>query len=253
MIEIFPEREIFLSLLGFDIRWYGLLYVLAFASAWYLAPRLAKYRGLALTREDWLEIFTWAIGGVLIGGRLGYVFLYEPGYFLANPGEILAIWDGGMASHGGMAGVALALWLVSRRLRVDFLKLLDVLVVPAALGLALGRVGNFINQELFSPPAAAFYAVGKNLLVAGVSYAVLRLTPSNSPRQSGGHALSGGRTTAAFLISYSALRFLVEYVRIQEWPLLFGVTRGQLYCLPLFLLGLWLWRRSVKRKMQNEK
>lgn len=237
MIELFPEREIFLSLLGLDVRWYGLLYVAAFGLAWCLAPVLAKYRELTVSQENWLEVFTWAIAGVLIGGRLGYVLLYEPSYFWANPREILAIWDGGMASHGGMVGVGVALWLVSRRLRIDFLKLLDVLVVPAALGLAVGRVGNFINQELFSPPAAAWLAVGKNLVVAGISYGVLRLTPSDSP-------LARGRVVAAFLISYSGLRFLVEYVRVQEWPLILGLTRGQLYCLPLVLFGLWLWRRS---------
>ena len=225
MIALFPTREILLAIGTFEVRWYGVLYIAGFVLAWYLLPRLQKYRGLNLSKDDWMYLMAWAIGGVVIGGRLGYVLLWEPTYFLANPTEVLAIWDGGMASHGGFVGVGLALWLAARKMNINLWKLLDVIVVPVAMGLALGRLGNFINQELFNPSVLALLAVTKNILVAGGAYWVLRT------KKTVGYPL------AAFLLSYGVLRFGIEFIRVQEIVGYAGLTRGQLYTLPILVGG----------------
>lgn len=217
------------------IRWYGVLWVVAFGGVAYLIPRLQKYRGLQLSREDWWYVLAWGMFGAVIGGRLGYVWLYEPGYFSAHPGEIVAIWQGGMASHGGFIGVGVALWWAAKKLNINFLSLLDIIVVPAALGLALGRVGNFINQELFNPPGLAWLAVGKDILIAAITY--IFLTKNKTP----------GSVLGVFLISYGILRFLIEFLRVQEFSGMLGLTRGQLFTLPVILAGSLLWLKLKKQ------
>ncbi|MEK7556636.1 MAG: prolipoprotein diacylglyceryl transferase [Patescibacteria group bacterium] len=266
MIALFPSREVVLEVGVLMVRWYGLLWVLSFALAAYLLPRLSKYRELKLTHEDWRIVLAAGITGAVIGGRLGYILLYEPGYFVERPAEIFAIWDGGMASHGGFVGVGAALWWAAKKFKIDVLSLLDVIVVPVALGLAVGRIGNFINQELFSPPALAWFAVIKNLVVAGVCWWYLVRT-SPTLKQSGfsfvrrgTSPLEGevgrqrpdevsGQVFSLFLILYGLLRFLVEFVRVQEFPGTFGFTRGQLFTLPLAAAGvlLWIWLGQKQR------
>src|SRR5262245_54348329 len=110
MISFFPSREVALSIGSFSLHWYGLLYFAAFVVAWYLLPRLQKYRGLNLSSDEWSSILSWAVVGVIVGGRLGFVLFYEPSYYLSHPLEIFAVWKGGMASHGGFIGVALAMF-----------------------------------------------------------------------------------------------------------------------------------------------
>ena len=270
MLQLFPAREIALALGNFEIHWYGVLYIAGFALAWWLLPKLQKYRGLALTRDQWLELITWCALGVIAGGRLGYVLFYEPAFFLSNPGQMIAIWDGGMSSHGGFIGVAIALGLVARHFKIELLALLDVIVVPVALGLALGRVGNFINQELYLSTAAHLAAIGKNLLISALCFLSLKsgwhrgVRPEILRNSEGPHAKHGGsgtvakssgespvtgpapgQTLALFLILYAILRFLTEYWRVQEFSGAFGLTRGQLLTLPVLLAGvmLWIWLR----------
>ncbi len=185
MIELFPSRTIALTIAGFPIHWYGLMYLAAFLLAWYLLPKIQKWRGLSLSRDAWSTLLAWGVIGVIVGGRLGFVLFYEPTFYLSNPLEIIKVWQGGMSSHGGFIGVGLALWLFARKQKINLLDLLDVIVVPVALGLALGRVGNLINGELYGiestlPWAMSFpdveglrhptqiYAILKNLIVAGV-------------------------------------------------------------------------------------
>ncbi len=257
MLAFFPSREIVLYLSGFEIRWYGVLYVASFLLALYLLPRLQRHRGLQLPLEDWLVVVTWVAVGIVVGGRLGYVVLYEPGYFAAHPLETLSLWQGGMASHGGFVGVGFVLWMLSRWYRWDLWKLLDVAVVPVALGLALGRLGNWINQELYVSNLAHMVAVVKNLAIAGVMYwhlratswgfsgAAQRQTLSSSPGVTERLGRVGsGRTLALFLILYGILRFITEYLRVQEWPAVVGLTRGQLFTLPIVAVGVWLWVRK---------
>lgn len=229
--------------------WYGLLYFAAFVVGAFLIGRLQKFRRLNLTIDQrWWLVITLMIG-VVVGGRLGYAFFYEPTYFWLNPWFIPAIWQGGMSSHGGFVGVAIGILIFSYLCKLDAWAVADVIIVPAALGLALGRLGNFINQELYgtittlpwgiSVPGEEgmrhpiqLYAVGVNILIALGCFAVLR------------RISKPGSVTAVFLIAYSLARFLLEYWRVQDYgwvaigPLLF--SWGQIYTVPLLISGLWL-------------
>jgi phosphatidylglycerol:prolipoprotein diacylglycerol transferase len=226
MIALFPSRQVALDLGSLHVHWYGLLYVSALCLAWWLLPRLQHYRLLVVTRQQWLELITWALAGVLLGGRLGYVFFYEPSFFWQHPEQIFALWAGGMSAHGGIIGVAIALWVGCRQLHINYLRLLDVVVVPAALGLALGRVGNWINQELFIATTAHVLVIAKDVLLAGVVYVFLR------------RCTTPGSATAAFLLGYGLLRFGSEYLRIQTVEGVLGLTRGQVLTIPAFIVGL---------------
>lgn len=249
MLELFPERTVFITIFNFPIRWYGLLYVVAFALSITALPRLQRFRSLKLGYGEWVEIIAWVALGVLAGSRVGYALLYEPGYFLAYPQEVFQLWRGGMSSHGGFVGAGLALWWAARLQRVPWWHLADVVTVPAAIGLALGRIGNFINQELYGritqlpwgvmvPDAAGLrhpvqlYDAALSLGIGIVCYVHLRARPG-----------SPGATLAIFLICYSVARWLLEFVREPEWPAVWGLTLGQLYTLPLFIVGMWLWLR----------
>ncbi|MBI3331962.1 prolipoprotein diacylglyceryl transferase [Candidatus Peregrinibacteria bacterium] len=253
MISFFPSRPVALELFGFAIHWYGLMYLLAFLLALFLLPRLQKERGLHLSREDWASVVSVTVLGVIIGGRLGYVLFYEPAYYSIRPLQILMVWKGGMSSHGGFLGVAIGLFYFSWRKGLDVRRLADVIAVPVAIGLAFGRFGNFINMELYGNPTdlpwgiaipgveglrhpTQIYAVLKDLLIAGLCYGHLRAARPYHP----------GRTFALFLMLYGLLRFLLEYFRAQEYPLIdfvfFQLSRGQLLTLPIFLAGVLLWR-----------
>ncbi len=256
MIEFFPERTILFDVFGWQVHWYGVLYVVAFWLAWWWLPKLQRYRGLELREEGWNRILVWSVVGLLIGGRLGYVLFYELGFYLNNPGQVFAIWNGGMSSHGGFIGAALAIWYVAQKMNVNLWRLFDVAVVPVALGLTLGRLGNWINQELY-PGNLALVAVVKDLAIAGICYVALVIASeakqSRRDRRSLLYRLAemlhqSGRVTATFLILYAILRFATEYIRILEWPTTAGFTRGQLLTVPVLLVGLWLWHKSSKSK-----
>ena len=252
MLTFFPARAVAVSLFGFGIHWYGILYIVAFLIAFILLPRLQEHRHLSLSRDDWSQVLTAGILGVLIGGRLGFVLFYHPVYFALHPLEIVAVWKGGMSSHGGLIGVGIAFFFAARKRHIPFLALLDIVVIPGAIGLALGRLGNFINLELagtvttlpwgMSMPELSglrhpvqLYASAKDLFIASVCFWHLRSTRQWRP----------GGTFALFLVLYSVLRFLTEYVREPEFPPvsfgLFTLTRGQMYTLPLLIAGLVLW------------
>ena len=219
------------------IRWYGVMYAVAFWLAWAMLPYLGRKRALLLTRDQWTSIIAWSALGVLVGGRLGYVFLYDPGYFIAHPFEIVKIWHGGMSSHGGFIGAAAGVWFAARyfspldkgeREGVSLLAIAEVISIPAALGLALGRIGNITNGEFGLYP---WYEATWDLVIAGICYLLLRR------RERGTTSIF-----AIFLILYGIGRFLLEYVRPQEWSYIYGLTRGQAYTIPILLAGVILWR-----------
>ncbi|MCK5019807.1 MAG: prolipoprotein diacylglyceryl transferase [Candidatus Peribacteraceae bacterium] len=260
MINFFPSRQVALSIYHLDIHWYGLLYLLAFLIAYFSLPILNRWRKTKLKHEDFASILTWSVFGVLIGGRLGFVFLYEPVYFSQHPLDIFKVWEGGMSSHGGFAGVVILISFVLWQRNFSILRVADIVVIPAAIGLALGRLGNLINQELYGtvstlPWAMEFstaeglrhplqiYGIIKDLSIAMICYYYLRRKP-----------FVPGRTFALFLILYGTLRFLLEYIRDQQHSLFdigfIILTRGQVYTLPILFFGLFLW---WKRKDAYEK
>ena len=261
-MSFFPTRQIALEIGPVAIHWYGLMYLLAFLAAWWLVPRITKYRGLSLSKDQISSLLTYVILGTLVGGRIGYVLFYGAEYYGEHPWEIFTVWQGGMSSHGGLLGVVLSLFLFSRREQIDFWALADIAVIPAAIGLAFGRFGNFINQELFGPVTTLpwgmsipgiedlrhptpLYAMFKDLLIAGVCFFHLKTSQT------------AGRTAALFLMLYGILRFLIEFVRIEtaegvDLGFLY-LTRGQLLTIPVFLVGICiLWYHSRLSSRHDE-
>jgi phosphatidylglycerol:prolipoprotein diacylglycerol transferase len=257
---VHPQFDpIALSLGPLAVRWYGLMYLLAFASFYLLGrSRLNKpafSQASGLSGRDLEDLLFWGVLGVVLGGRLGYVLFYKPAYYLAHPLQVLAIWEGGMSFHGGLLGVLLAIALFCRRRQLVFLKVMDLVAPLVPLGLAAGRMGNFINGELWGrasdlPWAMVFPQAGDSIARhpsqlyqfagEGVLLFVVLWIYSSRPRAVG--AVSG-----AFLAGYAALRFLAEFARQPDAFLGFplpGITMGQILCVPMFVAGLWLIRRA---------
>lgn len=241
MISFFPAREIVLEIGSFDIHWYGLLWAASFWVVWYMADQLQWHRDVKKSSDAWVHLVAIAALGAIVGGRLGYVLIYEPAYFLQHPFDIFAIWQGGMASHGGFIGVGVAVWLVSKTWKnVRFLSVMDILVVPISLALAMGRIGNWINLEIFGNNPIA---IGKNLGIAGICYLLLRSNKYTQP----------GIVTAVFLLAYGGLRYLIEPLRDDPWGQVWGLTYGQLLTLPLLLTGVLLlvWLRKQRNNLNK--
>lgn len=209
------------------------MYAVAFWLAWLILPYLGKKRAISLSRDQWASIVAWGALGVLVGGRLGYVFLYDAEYFIANPFEIFKIWHGGMSSHGGFVGAAIGVWFAARRL--SLLAIADIITIPAAIGLALGRIGNITNGEFGAYP---LYEGIWDICIAIVCYMFL-----------GRWREKPGRVFVLFLLLYGVGRFLLEYLRPQEWPYIYGLTRGQVYTIPLLLAGVLLWIYADKHRI----
>jgi phosphatidylglycerol---prolipoprotein diacylglyceryl transferase len=240
------------------IRWYGLMYVLAFGTAWLLARHRAKQTGSDWTAQQVDDLVFYGAIGVIVGGRLGSILFYNFDAWLRDPLMLLRIWEGGMSFHGGLLGVLLALWLYGRKLGRDFFALTDFASPFVPLGLAFGRIGNFINGELWGKPTDvpwAFVVHGvprhaSQLYQAALEGVALFLilwfySARNPPRM----AVSG-----MFGVGYGLFRFAVEFVRLPDAHigyLAWGwLTMGQLLSLPLIFIGaflLWLAYRPRPR------
>jgi phosphatidylglycerol---prolipoprotein diacylglyceryl transferase len=237
------------------VRWYGLMYLAGFAAAWWLGVRRIARGQAPVTRGQFEDLVFFAIMGVILGGRLGYVLFYKPAYYAAHPLEIAAVWQGGMSFHGGLLGVMFALWLAARRHKVDYLRLMDFVAPLCPLGLAAGRLANFINGELWgrvtdAPWGMVFRGAGDlprhpsqlyQFALEGLSLFVLLWWFSATPRPR-------GQVSGLFLIGYGAFRFIAEFAREPDaflGYLALGLTMGQWLCLPMIAGGIWLfaWAR----------
>ena len=238
------------------MRWYGLMYLVGFAAGWWLGRhRIAK--GLApITREQFEGLVFVVVLGVILGGRLGYVLFYKPAYFASHPLEIPAIWQGGMSFHGGLLGVIFAMVWVARRQRVDFLRLMDYLAPLVPLGIAAGRLGNFINGELYGrvtdvPWGMVFRGAGDaprhpsqlyQFALEGVLLFLILWFYSAKSRPR-------GAVSAVFLIGYGTLRFIAEFSRQPDAHLGYlalGLTMGQWLSLPMIAAGAILLRWGAR-------
>lgn len=145
---LFPNFDpVMLSIGPLSIRWYGLMYVLAILFTWWYSVRIIRKEPLTVHPQHMGDLVSWAVLGVIIGGRLGYCFFYAPGYFLQNPLEIFMTWEGGMSFHGGLGGVLIVIYLYARSQKAPLLEYFDLLALGVPMGIAFGRLGNFINGE----------------------------------------------------------------------------------------------------------
>jgi len=261
---IHPEfNPVAIALGPISLHWYGLMYLAAFASFLVLGRlRLSAWTGerLKLSVKDLDDLLLFGILGVVIGGRLGYVLFYKPGYYLSHPAEIIAIWEGGMAFHGGILGVAIALFWFARRRGLSPLSLGDYIAPLVPLGLGFGRLGNFINGELWgrvteasSPWAMIFPQAGDGLArhpsqlyqmaLEGIVLFVLVWWFSSKPKPR-------GAVLGVFLTGYGVCRFIAELAREPDnflGLLALGWSMGQWLSVPMVLIGAVIVLRSYQR------
>lgn len=238
-------------------RWYGMMYAVGFGLGWLLGRWRASRPGSGWTPTQVDDLITWLVVGVVLGGRIGYVLFYDLPYYAANPIEIFSIWRGGMSFHGGVVGVVLVCWLYGRSIGKSLLEVGDLISPLVPPGLFFGRIGNFINGELWGRvtdvPWAMVFPTGGPLPrhpsqlyeagLEGLLFFVIIWIYSSRPRPRG--AVSG-----MFMLCYGTFRFIVEFFRQPDVQLGFVAfdffSMGQLLCLPMIALGLVLiFRRPV--------
>ena len=266
----------------FALRWYALAYIAGIVIAWWLAVRALKRPALwpgepPMAAKQVEDLVTWIVLGVIIGGRLGFVLVYQPGQYLANPGDILKVWQGGMSFHGGFAGVIVASLVYTWRHRIPRLATADLIAHAVPPGLLLGRLANFINAELWGRPTDLPWGVIFPGEAAQDCPGVLTLC-ARHPSQLYEAALEGlilgalllwlvyrrgafkspGLVLGVFMAGYGLARFMVEFVRQPDAQFVsdgnplglvfhvggWGLTMGQALSLPMIALGLWFALRA---------
>jgi phosphatidylglycerol:prolipoprotein diacylglycerol transferase len=253
LVLAFPAIEPEIFRLGpFALRWYALAYIAGIVIGWRLALRLADARPRVATRADIDDFVTWVTLGIILGGRLGYVMFYKPAYFLAHPGEILAVWQGGMSFHGGMLGAIAATVLFALRRGIDVVALGDIVALMAPIGLFFGRIANFINAELYGRPGDVPWAMvfptdptrlprhPSQLYEAALEGAVLFAVVAVLAWR-GDARRRPGTLIGVFLVGYALARIACEFFREPDAHLGFlyaGATMGQLLCLPMLGAGI---------------
>ncbi|WP_415889544.1 prolipoprotein diacylglyceryl transferase [Neptuniibacter sp. SY11_33] len=241
-----------------QIHWYGLMYLIGFAAAWWLGVKRARLPGSGWTEEQISDLIFWGAMGVVLGGRMGYVLFYHLDRFLQDPLWLFAVWEGGMSFHGGLLGVIAAMYLFGRKHGKSLFTMTDFVAPLVPIGLGAGRIGNFIGGELWGRvtdgPWGVVFPRGGDLprhpsqlyefALEGLVLFVVLWWFSSKPRPK--MAVSG-----LFLLLYGLFRSLVEFVREPDAHLQFiafeWLTMGQLLSLPMILLGLFLVGLAYKR------
>lgn len=252
---ILPEFNPFvIQFGGFGVRWYALAYIAGLLLGYYLLRREARQAGAPMNVEQLASLLNYVLLGIILGGRLGYVFFYNPLFFINNPLEIIKIWQGGMAFHGGLLGVTLAMILFARQHAIPLLRVSDRVAMVLPIGLFLGRLSNFINGELIGRVSQVPWAMvfpnsdgaprhPSQLYEAGVEGLCLGFAMLIAAKR--GWLGVPGRITGLMLAGYGIARYLVEFVREPDAHLgllVGGLTMGQLLCLPMIASGLYLLR-----------
>ena len=247
-----------------QVHWYGLMYLLAFLQFWWLGKkRMASHAEFGLDEKALDDLMFWGVLGVIVGGRLGQVLFYEPAYYFNHPVEILKVWKGGMSFHGGFLGVLLAMTWFAHRRNMRWLSITDFIAPLVPLGLMFGRIGNFINGELWGRvadpelpwgmvfpqvmdgavprhPSQIYQALGEGLLLFIILWLYAKKTRPT------------GAVSAVFLIGYGAFRFIAEYFREPDHGI-FGistvVSMGQWLSLPMIIAGVLLFAWTQRKKV----
>jgi phosphatidylglycerol:prolipoprotein diacylglycerol transferase len=237
----------------FAIHYYALAYIVALLIGWQLVRRLAALPPVAATGEQVDDFLTWATLGIILGGRLGYVLLYQPVFFLTHPARIIAVWDGGMSFHGGCIGVTIAIIWFCRKNHIFLLRFADRIAVAVPIGLFLGRIANFINGELWGRAAAPWFPwpmiypqsgsmvprYPSELIEASLEGIVLFCVMFAASRSEKLRSAAGA-LTGLFLAGYGIARITGEFFREPDaflGFLPFGVTMGQVLSVPMVILG----------------
>ena len=257
---IHPQFDpIAIHLGSFGIHWYGLMYLTAFVAFIVLGRwRIAHQNWQSWTPQMLDDALFFGALGVILGGRLGYVLFYQPAYFIEHPLEIFALWQGGMSFHGGFLGVLAAMVVFSRKYQKPWLSIMDFVAPLVPIGLGAGRMGNFINGELWGRPTdvpwgmvfprvddlarhpSQLYEFG----LEGIVLFGLLWWYSSKPRPA-------GTISALFLLGYGSFRFIAEFTREPDsylGLLSLGMSMGQWLSLPMIIFGLWLYRFSCRNK-----
>ena len=248
---------VFMSIGPLQFRWYGLMYIMAFIATYFIIRSEVKRKRLSLTTDDVSDLVFYGALGVVLGGRIGYILFYNLGFYLVNPLKLLAVWEGGMSFHGGFLGVVLVMVLYARRKKLPFLTLMDMVALCAPVGLGLGRIGNFINAELYGRqtdvpwgmifpgsdglprhPSQLYEAILEGLVL----FFIVRFASKKSDVT--------GVAAWTFVAGYGLFRFFVEFFRQPDAQIGFffeWFSMGQFLSLPMFLLGSFMVFRLSRR------
>ena len=260
----YPEIDpIAVSIGPVNIAWYGLTYVAGLAFAWWLGRKRSRSPGAAVAEDQLDDLIFYAALGIILGGRLGYIIFYGWSGLVSDPLRLFRIWEGGMAFHGGFIGVVVAMWLFCRHHKLSIPAVMDFIAPLAPIGLALGRLGNFINQELWGRPTDVPWAMvfPKDPLglarhpsqlyqfaLEGVLLFVVLYWYTRQPRPTWSAA-------GLFLLGYGLLRSFSEFFRQPDAHIgfeAFGwLTRGQLLSIPMLVGGLLLMIWAYRRQPSN--
>lgn len=244
------------------VRWYGLMYLVGFALVWAAGRyRINTRPDSVWSTKDLDDALFYGIVGTILGGRLGYILFYKPGDYLAEPWRVFYVWEGGMSFHGGMLGVIIGMWLFARARKLDWMRVTDFIAPLVPLALGSGRLGNFINAELWGRPTDVAWAMIfpnvdnlprhpsqlYELALEGIVLFLLLWWFSAKPRPR-------GATSGLFLLGYGVFRFGVEYTRQPDsylGLLAFGFSMGQWLSIPMIALGIgmlvWAYRGDRAR------
>jgi phosphatidylglycerol:prolipoprotein diacylglycerol transferase len=255
----YPEfNPIALQLGPIAVHWYGLMYLIGFALVWLLGRWRINHGKADFTLRDLEDIIFYCVLGVVIGGRLGYVLFYKPGDYLANPLHIFYVWEGGMSFHGGLIGVITVLLIFARKRGRTLLEIGDFVAPLIPLGLAAGRLGNFINGELWGRPTTlpwgmVFPQTGDGVArhpsqlyemgLEGFALFALVWWFARKPRPT-------GQISAVFIMGYGVFRFMVEFTREPDYflgLLAGGLSMGQLLSLPMIVAGAIIFYLSARK------
>ena len=248
---------IFLQLGPLAFRWYGLMYLIGLGGAYWIIKVRAAQKGLSLPAQQLSDLIVYAAFGVFLGGRLGYVLFYNFPFYLENPSKILAVWEGGMSFHGGLIGVCIALWWFCKKRGLPPGPIADLAAGAAPLGLGFGRLGNFINGELYGratdvewcmvfPQGGPECRHPSQLYEAGLEGVALFVLMTVMNRWT----TPPGTMFWSFISGYGLARFFVEFFREPDSHLGFifqWVTMGQLLCFPMIGLGILMIIRGYKK------
>jgi len=249
-----------LKLGPFEIRYYGIIFALGFILAYFFITYLAKQRKLNLTKDNTLDLLFYLIIGTVLGARIFEVLVYNLKYYLANPFEIIAIWHGGLSFHGGLVGAIIALFMYCKKRKIQFYDLADIIVIPLAFALFLGRIANFINGELVGRITNVSWCVKfknyegcrhpsqlyeslKNLIIFSTLWFIKEMK------------LKKGILFWTFVLMYSTLRFFVEFFRAPDIQLgfIFGLTMGQWLNIVMFAVGVYFFFKIQAQTAQDNK